>query len=88
MAETEHRPVVKAKLTKAVATVLGRRTYVRVHVADKAGELTADPISAKGAGSLSTLTQSNGYLVVDEDREGVAEGEVVPIQMFGNLEVE
>jgi molybdopterin molybdotransferase len=88
MAQTEPRPVIKAKLTKDVTTALGRKTYVRVKVAFKAGEFIAEPISAKGAGSISTMTQSNGYLVVDEDREGVQEGEIVPIQMYANLEVQ
>jgi molybdopterin molybdotransferase len=46
----------------------------------------AEPISSKGSGSLSTMTQSNGYLVVDENREGVAEGEKVTIQLFAALE--
>jgi molybdopterin molybdotransferase len=88
MTQTEPRPVIKAKLTKGVTTALGRKTYVRVKVAVKAGEFIAEPISAKGAGSISTMTQSNGYLVVDEDREGVEEGEIVPIQMYANLEVQ
>jgi molybdopterin molybdotransferase len=65
---------------------LGRKTYVRVHVSLKNGELVAEPVSAKGSGSISTMTTSNGYLIVPENREGVSEGETVIIHMFGNLE--
>jgi len=88
MTQTEQRPIVKAKLTKGVTTELGRKTYVRVKVAFKAREFIAEPISAKGAGSISTLTQSNGYLVVDEDRKGVEEGESVLVQMYASMEVQ
>ena len=87
MEKTELRPVVNAVLTRRVTSVLGRKTYVRVHVALKDGKLSAEPISAKGSGSISTLTQSNGYLIVPENREGVNEGETVLIHMFGSLEV-
>jgi molybdopterin molybdotransferase len=65
---------------------LGRKTYVRVRVTTKDGELFAEPVSAKGSGSISTMTQSNGYVVVPENREGVAESEMVIVQMFGVVE--
>ena len=54
----------------------------------KAGEFVAEPVSAKGAGAISTMTLSNGYVIIPENREGLTEGETVTVQMFGNLEVE
>ncbi len=87
MLKEEPRPIVIAKLAKRVTSVLGRKTYVRVHVTQKNGELVAEPVSAKGSGSISTMTMSNGYLIVPENREGVTEGETVTIHMFGVLEV-
>jgi molybdopterin molybdotransferase len=87
MLKEEPRPIVTAKLAKRVISVLGRKTYVRVHVIQKNGELIAEPVSAKGSGSISTMTMSNGYLIVPENREGVTEGEIVTIHMFGVLEV-
>ncbi len=53
----------------------------------KNGDLFAEPVSAKGSGSISTMTQSNGYLIVPENREGINEGETVFVQMFSILEV-
>ena len=88
MSKTEPRPMLKAVLTRRVASALGRKTYVRVRVILKGGEFYAEPISTKGSGSISTMTQSNGFLVVPENREGVGEGESVIIQMFGNVEAE
>jgi len=86
MPQTEMRPVLSAKLVKRVTTALGRKNYVRVLVTQKNGELVAEPVSAKGSGSMSTMTQSNGYLIVEENREGVSEGENVTIHMFASVE--
>ncbi len=86
MPKEEPRPIVTAKLAKRVTSALGRKTYVRVRVCLKDGDLVAEPVSAKGSGSISTMTQSNGYLIVPENREGVSEGETVIVQMFGSLE--
>ena len=86
MPQTEFRTIVKAFLMRRITSVLGRKTYVRVRVTMKNGDLFAEPVSAKGSGSISTMTQSNGYLIVPENREGISEGETVFIQMFGILE--
>ena len=88
MNKTEPRPMLKAVLSRRVTSALGRKTYVRVHVALRGGEFFAEPVSAKGSGSISTMTGSNGFLVVDENREGISEGETVFIHMFGGVEVE
>ena len=88
MTKTEPRPMLKATLARRVTSVLGRKTYVRVCVILKDGEFIAEPVSAKGSGSISTMTQSNGFVIVPENREGVSEGETVVVHMFGSLEVE
>ena len=83
----EHRLVVKAKITKRVSTVLGRKTFVRVRVLQRFGEFFAEPISARGSGLISTMTKANGYVVVPENREGLEEGESVSVYLFDNVEV-
>jgi molybdopterin molybdotransferase len=88
MPKTESRTMLKAVLKRRVTSALGRKTYVRVRVTLKAGEFYAEPVSTKGSGSISTMTLSNGFVVFDENREGVSEGESVIVQMFGGLEVE
>ena len=87
MSKQEPRPIVKAVLARRITSALGRKTYVRVRVTEKDGELFAEPVSAKGSGSISTMTLSNGYVVVPENREGIGEGETVIVQMFGVVEV-
>ncbi len=87
MKHMEQRPTVSAFMTRKVATALGRKTFVRVKVTQKNGEFNAEPVSGRGSGAISTMTRSNGFVVVPENREGVKEGEVVAVRLFGNLEV-
>jgi molybdopterin biosynthesis enzyme len=55
--------MVKAKMSRQVSTFLGRKTFVRVHVFQRHGELFAEPISARGSGIISTMTKANGLLL-------------------------
>jgi len=83
----ERRLTVKAKITRRVSTVLGRKTFVRVRVLQRFGEFFAEPISARGSGIISTMTKANGYVVVPENREGLEKGEAVSVYLFDNVEV-
>lgn len=86
MKHTETRPVVQARMTRGIATALGRKSFVRVRVRGHDDEMLAEPVSAKGSGLISTLTKSNGYVVVPENREGLAEGELVSVRLFDYAE--
>jgi len=86
--KTEQHLTLKAKLARRVSSVLGRKTYVRVLVKLEASELIVEPVSVKGPSAISTMTQSNGYVVIHENCEGLKEGEIVLVQMFGNIEVD
>ena len=86
--EVERRPILKAILSRKVPGVLGRKTYVRVLVKLCMGELVVEPVSAKGPSAISTMTQSNGYVIIPENCEGLREGETVLVQMFNNIEVD
>jgi molybdopterin molybdotransferase len=86
MKKTEPRPTVNAVMTRKVAAALGRRTFVRVRVTQKNGKFFAEPVSARGSGAISTMTRGNGFVVVPENREGVTEGEVVLVRLFGTVE--
>ena len=86
MKKTEPRLTVNAVMKRKVAATLGRRTFVRVRVTRKNGEFFAEPISARGSGAISTMTRGNGFVIVPENREGVTEGEVVLVRLFGKVE--
>ncbi|HLN44215.1 MAG TPA: gephyrin-like molybdotransferase Glp [Candidatus Sulfotelmatobacter sp.] len=87
MKQVQQRPIVKAFITRRVSSALGRKTFVRVKVFEKNGEVFAEPVSARGSGAISTMTRGNGFVVVPEDREGVAENELVTVRLFGNMEM-
>ena len=86
MKKEEPRPTIKAAMTRRVASALGRKTFVRVYAFEKNGEFLAEPVSARGSGAISTMTKGNGFVIVPENREGVAEGEIVMVRLFAGLE--
>src|SRR5665647_2216193 len=45
MTQTEQRPIIRAVLTRRITSALGRKTYVRVRVILKNGDLFAEPVS-------------------------------------------
>jgi len=84
--ESEPRPMLKARLTRRVTGVLGRRVYLRVYAfKDKEGELVAASIRTKGSGLLTSMTRANGYVIIPEDREGLEEGETVVVHLFDKI---
>lgn len=85
--ENDPRPMLKAKLTHRVASVLGRRVFLRVHVYERDNEFFADPVRIKGSGILSTMTKANGYVMIPEDSEGLEEGESVIVHLFDKIVV-
>jgi molybdopterin molybdotransferase len=86
MKRVEPRLTVEAKMTRGIATALGRRNFVRVSVFRHDDELLAEPISARGSGMISTMTKANGFVIVPENREGLEEKEPVSVQLFDLVE--
>ncbi|MGA9387456.1 MAG: gephyrin-like molybdotransferase Glp [Candidatus Bathyarchaeia archaeon] len=86
LSHDEARPTLETRMTRRIATALGRRTFVRVRVFRKGGEVFAEPVSARGSGLISTMTRSNGYTVVPENREGLEKGEAVLVHLFDVVE--
>ena len=84
---TESRPVIMAKMKRKITTTLGRMNFVRVRVTRVKDEFVAEPISARGSSLFSTMTSSNGYVIVPEDQEGLAEEDVVAVHVFDELKV-
>lgn len=83
--ENELRPLVTAKLTRRVASVLGRQVFLRVCVFEREGEFLAEPVRIKGSGVLTTMTKANGYVIIPKEREGLDENENVLVYLFDKL---
>lgn len=84
-AEEEPRAVVRGRLTRRITTPINVRSYVRVRVIERGGELLVEPLALTGSGVLSTLVKSNGILVVPENREGYDEGDEVEVILFRHI---
>lgn len=78
-------PRVRARLTRRLTVKTGVLGFARVRVYEEGGELYAEPVMVGGSGALVSLLRSNGFVVVPEDVEGFDEGEVVEVQIYGEV---
>lgn len=72
-----------ARMASNTHTFKDFRTFVRVQVVRHNGSYLAKPVSAAGASLLSTLTMSNGMIIVDNDSSKLVKGkrvEVIPLR--------
>ncbi|WP_297506983.1 gephyrin-like molybdotransferase Glp [Thermococcus sp.] len=69
---------VRARLKERVPSQLGRAEFVKVWYEN--GE--ARPIKKKGSGIISSLVESNGFILIPEDSEGYLEGEEVEVVLY------
>ncbi|MEA1965825.1 MAG: molybdopterin molybdenumtransferase MoeA, partial [Euryarchaeota archaeon] len=67
--------LMRARLSAKIASKIGYLTYTRVHVTGGA----AHPVMTSGAGILSSVTGSNGFVVIREELEGLDEGDEVNV---------
>ncbi len=91
----ENHPTTEARLERKIRSEPGIRTFARVRL-DEDGESaerssaeqvngetvnpTATPTRVSGSGVLSSVALAEGWVVVPEEREGIAEGETVSVQ--------
>ncbi len=79
----EDHPTTEARLERKIRSEPGIRTFARVKLDRAAGdgdETTALPTRVSGSGVLSSVALADGWVVVPEDREGIAEGETVAVE--------
>jgi len=81
IADKSKGPKCMAVMGSNVASSPGRQDYVRVKLIDEDGHLKAVPILGK-SGLISTMVESEGFVVIPLDKEGVAEGEKVEVNLY------
>lgn len=67
-----------AKITKNIASAAGRADYIRVRLMEQEGEWWAEPIIGK-SGLITTLVKSDGIVEIASNKEGIFQGEYVPV---------
>lgn len=73
---------IYAKITKNIPSAPGRSDYIRVRLFKQNGEWWAEPIIGK-SGLITTLVKSDGVVEIVSEKEGIAQGEFVPIIPLG-----
>lgn len=80
-----YKPSVLVKKTAArkIPSTLGRTDYVRA----KADGDKVTPLNIKGSTIIRSMVDSNCYIVIEENLEGVAEGEKCDVLLYDSLRV-
>jgi molybdopterin molybdotransferase len=73
-------PTQEATLARKIRSEPGVRTFVRVKLEETESGLEATPTRASGSGVLSSVALADGWVVVEESREGIPEGETVSVE--------
>ena len=85
-AQEQPRAVIKARLTRRVASTPGTRSYLRVFVEKRGDVFYAEPLRLTGSGVLSSVVKANGIVIIPEHRDGFDEGEEVYVQLIRPVE--
>lgn len=80
-----HKPLKLVKKTAArkIPSTLGRTDYVRART--DGNEVT--PLNIKGSTIIRSMVDSNCYIVIEENLEGVAEGEKCDVLLYDSLRI-
>ena len=81
-------PSIEAKLAFKTFSVRGRQELLPVHlVADESGRYLAYP-TLSGSGAVTSFALADGFLKIPADRDIMAKGETVQVQLFSpNMEL-
>lgn len=80
--EIPERRVVAARLARRITVKMGIRGFARVKLYRGGDGLVAEPLMVGGSGSMKSLLEADGYVVVPEESEGFDEGEVVEVRLL------
>jgi molybdopterin molybdotransferase len=76
------RPLVRARLTEAVRSPSGRRSYLRAWLSVEDGAYTVRPIGGAGSHLIAALAASNALIVVPEQTTNVDAGAAVSVMLL------
>jgi len=74
---------VQAVLERDVEKKRGLRYFIRVSLRDIEGVCRARPTGPQGSGILSSMVRADGLMILSEEYERVAAGEMVDVQLLG-----
>lgn len=75
------RAPLVARLSRNLASAMGREDWVRVRLRETDGGLVAEPVLGK-SGLISTLVAADGLIRIEANSEGLDKGELVEVFLF------
>lgn len=72
---------VEASMTTNIHSAPGKETYQMVYLEKEDGEYKARPVYGK-SGMITLMSKAKGYVKIDEDKEGIKEGEKIRVNLF------
>jgi molybdopterin molybdotransferase len=75
------RHFIEAILSRNIESASGRDDYIRVKLIIDNNQITAEPILGK-SGLISPLVEADGLIRVDQNSEGLYQGQKVNVMMF------
>ncbi|MBM9602628.1 molybdopterin molybdotransferase MoeA [Desulfopila inferna] len=79
--KTWNIPAIDAVLAKNIPSAPGRKDIVRVQLRREENQLKAYPVLGK-SGSISTLSRSHGYIVIEEPLQGLNTNSDVKVHLY------
>lgn len=76
-------PIIKKTASRKIASTLGRTDYVR---AKTEGSLV-QPLKIDGSGIIRSMVESDCYILIEENVEGINEGEECDVLLYDSLKV-
>jgi len=73
--------VIKAELTRKVASTIGRYEFLPVKVIVREGKTYVKPVM-KGSSAITTLASADGFVEISEKREVIDKGAIVKAVLF------
>ena len=81
----DERRIIGATARKKIPSTVGRTDFVRVRVHRDGYEYSVEPVRVSGSGILSSMTKSDGFVVITANTEGVEEGDQVAVTCYTDL---
>jgi molybdopterin molybdotransferase len=76
-----HQPVIRATLSRNIASAQGRIDFVRVRLSETDDGFLAEPILGK-SGLINTMVAADGLIEIGMNTEGLVKGTVVTVKVF------
>lgn len=76
---------VEAVLEEDLRCKTGRKQFLRAHLRNQEGTNYVSCLKTQGSGILSTLSKANCLLIVPPDKDFIAAGQKVTVQLLGNM---